>query len=245
MVEAIEMGPETARIDNVLDHLAQGEVYAEQGTMAIFADDIREVPDAASAYDPDPSNQRQAVGSVTGRFRRERYRGAMYVPKMDTADKIIALTVLGLLASFGILAALAAFNMIGLTENIRVSYTTQGPQLEIQPVPLHVLLNQDLFEEQLSRYPDQVVSLYMKRAYAFRTKKKWPQAVRSFEEAALHSDQRIAMDDHFNYIDSLVHAGLIKRAMTHLESRDRDKMTEDERKNATALLGRLHFALQP
>ena len=229
-------------MDEVLDHLAQGEVYAEYGITAMYIQHAREVTDVTDAVAEDMGAVRHL--SPMAQFKHERYKGAVYVPKLTNESKVMLTTVLLMMACLAILSALAAYAMKHLTGAIRYSYTDAGPRIAQAPVQPVQLMNQQAFDLLLEERPQETVSLYLKRAAAMRHKNDWQQAIRAFKSAALHSVTAIEISEHLSHVQDLINAGDTQEALLHLNSLDHERMGAAERETATALLGRLHFAVE-
>ena len=236
---------DSVAIDDVLDHLAQGEVYAEHGVTAMYAQHAREVSDVTDAFAEISTEgfDRNQDLSETDRFHRERYKGAVYVPKMKAETKVMVTTVLLLMSIFAMMSALAAYAVTYLTAAIRNTYTDTAPSIEEQPVSTAVLLSDGMFSQLIERYPEQIVSLYLKRARALHKEKKWLVSIEAYKTAELHSVYPIPVIEQLDHVQCLIGAKRIDAALEHLSQLDFEAMGEEEQARATALLGRLHFAV--
>ena len=131
-------------IDEVLDHLAQGEVYAEYGITAMYIQHAREVTDVTDAVVEDGGAVRHL--SPLAQFNHERFKGSVYVPKLTNESRVMLTTVLLMMACLAVLSSLAAYAMKQLTGAIRYSYTDAGPRIAQAPVKPAELINPQSFE---------------------------------------------------------------------------------------------------
>ena len=232
-------------IDQVIDHLAQGEVYAEYGVTAMYIKEAKEVPDVTDAFAQvgDGGFIRSAL-SDTEAFTKERFRGSLFIPKLTNEIKVMLATVMLMLVTVAVLSSLTAYTIKHLSVSIKYTYTDAGPQVQLAPARDSHLLNEQKFAGLLEERPEEIVSLYLKRAKLLRKKNQWYDAIDAFKSAALHSVTPIPVGEHLEHVQTLIYAKDVETAMTHLNSLDHELMSPEEHEKATGFLGRLHFAVE-